>query len=378
MCDYESARVGRFSCPACGGRMVFDPADQQLKCPYCGTLKTFPNDRETPNLYDIRFAPPKEDAAWDDETRVVRCEKCGAELVLTGETELKACPFCGKESVAESDSGNGIAPDSLVPFQIAKKEAQERFRAWTRPRLFACWPLRRLAASGKLAAIYLAHWMYADDATSAYQGKSGRHYEADLPYNVMDSDGKERTETHKEQLTRWEAASGILNEHFDDVLIPAGDRLPDDLINGVLPYHMSRITRYTPEFIAGYACEKPTADVQEGWKQARGMVDRRMASLAERSILAGADEAKVQQLQTEHENVRYRLVLLPMYLGTYTYRKKLRSVLVNGDTGKVNGQAPVSPLKVGAAVLVVLLLLFGLIWLFMSRGGSEYMLYDFN
>ena len=378
MLDYESARVGRFACPACGGRMVFDPADQQLKCPYCGTLKAFQADRETPNLYDIRFSPPREDAAWDDGTRVIKCEKCGAELVLTGETELNNCPFCGRTCNPEADSGNGIAPDSLVPFQISRRQAQENFRNWIRPRLFACWPLWRLAGSGKLTAVYLAHWMYADDATSAYQGKSGRHYEADLPCQVTDSDGKERTETHKEQLTRWEAVSGMLSEHFDDVLIPAGDKLPEDLINGVLPYHMSRVTRYTPEFIAGYACEKPTADVQEGWKQARGMVDRRMAALAERNILAGADEAKVQQLQTEHGNIRYRLVLLPMYLGTYVYRKKLRRVLVNGDSGKVNGQAPVSALKVGVAVLFVVLVLLALVWLFMSRGGSEYMLYEFK
>ena len=69
--------------------MVFDPVSQQLKCPYCGALRPFQITRETPNEYDIRFAPPSEDAAWGDETRTVRCGKCAAELVLTGEISLE-------------------------------------------------------------------------------------------------------------------------------------------------------------------------------------------------------------------------------------------------------------------------------------------------
>ena len=95
MSEFDTVRYTSFSCPSCGGRMVFDPGSQQLKCPYCGTLRVFQNTRETPNEYDIHYAPPQEDAAWGDETRVTRCAKCGAEFVLTGETKVGECPFCG-------------------------------------------------------------------------------------------------------------------------------------------------------------------------------------------------------------------------------------------------------------------------------------------
>ena len=378
MNEYESVRPTAFSCPSCGGRMVFSPADQQLKCPYCGTLKPFQVSRETPNEFDIRYAPPTQDTAWGDRTRVLRCGKCGVELVTTGETELTECPFCGSAEIAESDSGNGIAPENMIPFQVPQKQAEEICRKWVRMKIFACRPFRKMALSGKLTGLYLPHWTYIDDASSRYTGKAGRYYEADIPYTVTDSDGKERRETRKERLTRWEAASGTLEEHFDDVLIPASDRLPEQLINDALPYRMSRMTRYMPECIAGYACEKPVLDVQEGWKQAQGMVDRRMAVLAERELLARADEAKVQQLETTHYNVRYKLVLLPVYLAACQYRGRPRRILINGESGRLSGRAPLSPLKVGIAVLLVLALILGLGWLFMARGGSDYMLYDFG
>ena len=373
-----SAKTGPYSCPACGGRMVFDPASQQLKCPYCGTLKPFQCARETPNEYDIRFPPPETDAAWIDETRVARCEECGAEFVETGETRVRICPFCGSKRMQESAAEAGIAPEGVIPFQLTRREAQERFRKWIRGHIFVCGAVKKQAAEGNLTGVYLPRWTYVDDAVSVYEGKAGRHYQGQIPYTVTDPDGKERTEKRSEQLTRWERVSRTLEQRFDDVMIPGSERLPQAMLNSVMPWKMSQLRRYVPEFIAGYACEKPVADVQAGWQEAQAMVDRRLAELAERDILSSADEAQVQRLETEHHNIRYRLTLVPMYLNAYTYHKKKRHVLINGQNGKVAGHAPISPLRIAAAVLLGLLILLGLFALFMSRGGSDYMFNDLS
>ena len=144
--------------------------------------------------------------------------------------------------------------------------------------------LRKRAAEGKVTAVYLPHWTYIDEATSVYQGRAGRHYQTDLPYTVTDRDGKERTETRSEQLTRWETDIGRITERYDDVMIPGSGLLPEGMMNSILPYRMSRIVRYAPEYIAGYACVKPDRDVQEGWKTAQTKVDRRMAAACDNLI----------------------------------------------------------------------------------------------
>ena len=379
MSEYdESPRSGPFSCPSCGGRTVFDPASQQLRCPYCGTLKAFQLTRETPNEYDIHFAPPESDAAWIDETRVVRCGGCGAEFIETGETEVGKCPFCGSDCLNAEPAKAGIAPESVIPFRITRRQAQERFRDWIKGHPFVCRTVKKQASKGNVTGVYLPYWTYVDEAVSTYEGKAGHHYQGQIPYTVTDPDGKERTENRSEQLTRWERASRTIEQRFDDVMIRGSERLPENMLNSVMPWRFSQLMRYVPEFIAGYVCEKPVTDVQAGWQQAQGLVDRRLAELAERDILSSADEAQVRQLETEHRNIRYRLTLLPMYLNAYTYRKKQRHVLINGQTGAVAGHAPVSPLRVAAAVLFGLLLLGGLFALFMSRGGSDYMFNDLS
>ncbi len=358
--------------------MVFDPASQQLRCPYCGTLKPFQPDRETPNEYDIHFAPPESDAASIDQTRVVGCEGCGAEFIVTGETEVKICPFCGSSQMKAGYAKSGIAPESVIPFQLTRRQAQERFRNWIKGHPFVCREVKKQASEGRITGVYLPYWTYVDEAVSTYEGKAGRHYQGQIPYTVTDPDGKERTEKRSEQLTRWERVARTLEQRFDDVMIPGSERLPEAMLNSVMPWKYSQLMRYVPEFIAGYVCEKPETNVQEGWQKAQGLVDRRLAELAERDILSSADEAQIKQLETDHSNIRYRLTLMPMYLNAYTYRKKRRHVLINGQNGKVAGHAPVSPLRVGAAIMLGILLLGGLFALFMSRGGSDYMFNDLS
>ena len=78
-----------------------------------------------------------------------------------------------------------------------------------------------------------------------------------------------------------------------------------------------------------------------------------------------ADEVDFLEVYTEHEKVTYKYVLLPVYVGNFTYSKKTYNFFVNGISGKAAGRTPISPLRVLfavglgilALVLVVLLAL---------------------
>jgi hypothetical protein len=66
----------------------------------------------------------------------------------------------------------------------------------------------------------------------------------------------------------------------------------------------------------------------------------------------------------------YRLALLPVWLGAYTYGGKLFQVLINGQTGKVAGDKPVDQIKIAAVAVgafLILMLLAALIAFLLSR-----------
>lgn len=365
-----SEKSRSFSCPSCGGRMIFAPETQKLKCPYCDGTGDIETIHEKPREYDIDMAPDENaDQAWGDQTHVMRCQGCGAEIVLTGETSAQRCAFCGAPHVMEDQAKAGIAPESLIPFAVTKKQAASAFKQWIKRKWFAPGKAKRMAALGEIMGVYLPHWTYDANSESEYVGQEGHYYYVDVPVTVT-RDGKTHTEMRRERRTDWRPTHGTVSHVFDDVLITGSHRLPDDLLERVRPYDLKKLIHYEPEFLSGFASEKPAVDVQTGWKNAQEVIDGEMTELAREDILSHADEARVERVRTENSNVKYKLTLLPMYLSAFRFKNKSYHVLVNGQTCRVGGQAPVSPLRVLVAVALGIALIAALYMLF-ANGDDE-------
>ncbi len=357
-----------FSCPGCGGRLVFDPTSQKLKCPYCSTLKDIDLKHITPREYDIGTAPVVKDDDWGSAMHVMRCQGCGAEIVLEKDVSADMCAFCGAPHVMEDQQKAGIAPESMATFRMDQQYAVDAFRKWIKKKWFTPGKAKKMAALGNITGVYLPHWTYDAQSTSRYQGQAGHHYYVTVPVTVH-KDGKTVTEMRQEQRTRWEPASGVVSNNFDDILVAGSERLPEELLARVRPYDLKKLVDYRPQFLSGFASEKPAVDVMKGWGKAQAIIDSEMRDLARRDILSHADEAQVSSVQTDNKNVKYKLTLLPMYLSAFKYKQKSFHVLVNGQTGKVGGQAPVSALRVMIAVLLGIALLVFL-YLLLSTDGN--------
>ena len=105
--------------------------------------------RENTIEHDFLQALEKEDHSWDDEKRVFKCENCGAETLLDKDKVADFCSFCGSSHIAISEHHAGIKPALVLPFQISKDEAVEKFKVWIKKRYLGRhrdrhrWPVRR-------------------------------------------------------------------------------------------------------------------------------------------------------------------------------------------------------------------------------------------
>ena len=133
----ERQKTLTFSCSSCGGRPVWDPSLRKLKCPFCGSVDEIEIDQTPPEVYDIHTAPSKQAMEWGEKTQVVRCEGCGAQTVLGQGESASVCPFCGSPRILEDQSSAGIAPESILPFEVTKEAAVSSFRGWLKKKLFA-------------------------------------------------------------------------------------------------------------------------------------------------------------------------------------------------------------------------------------------------
>jgi hypothetical protein len=69
--------------------------------------------------------------------------------------------------------------------------------------------------------------------------------------------------------------------------------------------------------------------------------------------------------------VTFKLVLLPLYVGSYTYRGRRYWVLINGQTGKVGGARPRDPLAIFGFSLSLLLTLVLVVTLLLYLAFSQ-------
>ena len=82
--------------------------------------------------------------------------------------------------------------------------------------------------------------------------------------------------------------------------------------------------------------------------------------MAERDVLRRYDRVRAVRLNTSYYDETYKHIFIPVYSTAYTYKDKHYNVLINGETGKIKGEYPKSPVKIAAIIIVILGILFGI------------------
>jgi len=88
--------------------------------------------------------------------------------------------------------------------------------------------------------------------------------------------------------------------------------------------------------------------------EARAIMDARIRSDIVRDI--GGDGQRIGRVDTEVSDVTFKHILLPVWVAAYRYRGKPYRFVVNGQTGKVQGERPWSVIKIAIAVILALLI----------------------
>ncbi len=84
-------------------------------------------------------------------------------------------------------------------------------------------------------------------------------------------------------------------------------------------------------------------------------------------------------VSTDLSQLTYKHVLLPVWVASYRYNNKTFQFMINGQTGKVQGEKPISAIKVAIAVVVALIVIGVVLYLISqaeaSNSSGEILLY---
>ena len=350
----EPTREHRFPCDNCGADFRYDPTGRSLICDHCGNTGLIEGTGTGPAALtelDYRAALNADlPDAEIEETRVSKCPNCAAQVEFDADIHATECPFCATPVVTDTGAHRHINPKGVLPFALSEREARDAMTNWLGRLWFAPGGLQDYARKGRaMQGIYVPYWTFDADTRSAYTGERGTvYYETQT---VMRDGKRQQVRVAK---VRWQRTRGKVARFFDDVLVLASKSLPKRYTDALEPWDLSEMEPYAPEFLAGFRAEGYAVALEDGFEEARSYMDRIIARDIKFDI--GGDRQRIHAVDTKLGKVTFKHVLLPVWLAAYKYRGDTYRFVVNGRTGRVQGERPWSAWKIAIAVVLGLAL----------------------
>lgn len=353
----EATAREKFSCPVCGAEAQWNPAKQSLVCPYCGTTAPMapPGERgEAVREHDLVSTLrqlPDEKRGWKSEKLSVRCQSCQAISVLDKGRVAHRCEFCGSAQIVPYEQVKPpISPESLLPFKLDQAAVRERLRRWYQTRWFAPGRLKTAALTDTLHGVYVPYWTFDARAHGDWTAESGYHYYTTETFR----DANGQTQTRRVQHTRWEHSSGQVEHFFDDELVPASRGLHGRHLQKVEPFPTKELLPYEPGYVAGWTVEQYQLDLVGAAQHSRERMEKALRQMCAAKV--PGDTHRNLRVLARFTDQTFKHALLPIWFVAYNYGRKTFQVVVNGVSGAVAGDHPLSFWKIFSLVMVVLLI----------------------
>lgn len=328
--------VIQYKCPNCGTDMTFDNNTGVLHCNSCNhkeIIEEYQKDFET-------FESISHFATFDDEeARQYLCKNCGAVLVTDNHTAATICNFCGSPMTLGERISGDLAPTKIIPFSISKANATKAFQKWCKKIKFAPKEFSKENRIKEVVGMYVPFWLY----NLRGQGETKLHCTRS---HVFDDGDETVTETSHFDVYRK------IDLTFREVPASASKKITDDLIDNLEPFDHTGMKEFNTRYLAGFLSEKYNVADEELLPYVQKSTEKYMdefvtGTLKHYDSLSFVDrDYNIGQLSSDY-------ALFPVWLVYYDYNDTEYIFAMNGQTGKLAGNPPISKTKAAIAVALI-------------------------
>lgn len=322
-------------CPNCGGVLKYNIAGKNVKCDHCGS--TFDPEQQ--------IAPSKiagEQANLNG--KVYSCSQCGASLMAFDETAITFCSYCGSQAMIESKMIVQNNPDFIIPFAKTKEECIQKFKNKVNRSLFIPSYMKSDLVVEKFRGIYMPYCIYKleyqgprTEKGSKYSHRTGDYqYYNDYTIN-FDVDAKY-------EGFSYDLASKLYDKYSEAIPFQEKEKLP-----------------YNPNYMLGFYADAKDVSGDVYLKDAidEAAKDYRRKVLSNREVSKyGCGSASISFDKTEQ-----KIGMFPLYFLAIRNKNQenIHYAVVNGQTGDLVTELPVSYTKYVIGSLIISAIIFLLI-----------------
>ena len=376
---------GQIKCPKCGSTDIeTNTKSGKLRCNFCRhefEPELAPEDQDISTLEGttIGSGAADIDEAADDMV-TVKCESCGAEVVIDTKTNTQArCHWCRNTLSINNKIPNGAIPDVILPFSVTKGDAQAEIAKFVKKRKFFAHPtFTREFTTENICGVYLPY-MLVD--VSAHMNLCGEGEIETASYEVGVGDDKH---------TEYDADCYKIERDFDifidDLSIEAStDKLDytskektTNIINAIMPFDTENCVKFNANYMKGYTSEKRDSNI-DLLKDPVYAQSSDVARLAAKETIEEYDRGvRWDEEDYKVKGDSWKAAYLPVWLYSYMQKKNgknlLHYVAVNARTKETMGSVPINTIKL--FICSVLVEIFGGIIAFVLNMVAAMSMFD--
>lgn len=320
----ENKANGQIKCPKCGATDIqTNTKSGKLRCNFCRhefELIRAADDAAIETLKGSTVQSGAKDIDADaDDVITLKCESCGAEVVVDTASSTQArCHWCRNTLSINSVIPNGAVPDVLLPFSISKEEAQKEIETFVgERRKFAHPTFAKEFTTENICGVYLPY-MLVD--VNGHMKLAGEGEIETNSYMVKDDDGEHReydVDTYHVERDFDIAIDDLVIESSSDKLDYKSKTKTTNIINSILPFDTENCVAYNANYLRGYTSEKRDTNVG-GLKEVTDVQSADVARLAILDTLMDYDRG-VHWKQEDFTVVgdAWKSAYLPVWLYSY-------------------------------------------------------------
>ena len=340
-------------CPNCTGELDFDVKDQVVKCTYCGsefnpkeaelklkTAKAIKQDKKTEEKEENEETK-KEEKHEEYEGKGYSCTQCGATLMTFDETAITFCSYCGSQAMIEEKMIKIDKPEYIIPFQKTKEECINAYKSKVSKSLFAPSYLKSSTTLEKFRGIFMPYVIYKldKDGNCTFKGSKYSHRSGD--YQIYD----DYTIDANVNASYKGISYDLLSKYYDKY-------------SDAIPFNYKKAEEFNPNYMVSFyadAGDVPATTYDNDVTNTVARDTTRFLSKYKEFRKYGCSNPQARLDVSER-----KVGMFPVYfLAVRDKKDKVYYAVVNGQTGKVAADIPISFGKyvIGSLILAVIIFL---------------------
>ena len=337
-------------CPTCGAALRFDITSQLMACDHCG------NFFETQRLSDNSSRDDARSSQFDSFVYI--CPSCGAELLTTDKNDAVGfCQYCGGASMIFEKMRQEWKPDYIIPFKVTKEDCKQAYCREVRRHPFVSRKYSKADLVESFRGIYMPYWSYRSVMSGSFRvsAESKQKYVAPNTY--------EKT---------YYFITGQSNLALEGYSRDASLSFDDDISDALAPYDYSQQMPFAPGYLSGFYAESGDVSAHEydsiiNTETRDDAVNCLINDAAVKNCCDKLQSTPRPNATMANVNIESaRRTLNPVWFMSYRKGNDITYATVNGQTGKVAADLPLSPLRILLFALGLSAAIFGILVLLMN------------